>query len=92
MKLRDLPDWPPAAGGSISPGDRFAVHADQVTIKNVQEVVKNRVTFSGIFGERVVIYNYMAPDEKLAAKVAAILKANAGKVLLSVGDANIADD
>jgi hypothetical protein len=89
MKLRDLPGWPPDAGGAFSPGDRFAIRPGQVTIKDVQAVVKNRVTFSGTFDDRVVTYNYMAPDEKLAEKVAAILKANTGKDLLSVGDKDI---
>ncbi len=89
MKLRDLLGWPPDAGGSISRGDRFAIRPGEVAIKDVQEVVKVRVTFTGMFDGRVVTYNYMAPDEKLAAKVAAILKANVGKDLLSVGDADI---
>jgi hypothetical protein len=89
MKLRDLPGWPPDAGGAISRGDNFAIRPALVTIKDVQAVVKKLVTFTGMFDGRAVTYNYMAPDEKLAAKVAAILKANADKDLLSVGDADI---
>lgn len=91
MRLRDFPNWPPAAGGAFSSGDRFAVHTEQVAIKDVQEVVKDRVSFSGLFDGRIVNYNYIAPNEKLAAKVAAALKASAGKNLLAVGDIDIPD-
>jgi hypothetical protein len=90
MKLRDLPDWPPAAGGAFTGGDRFAVYAEQVVIKDVQEVVKDRVSFSGVFDGRIVSYNYIAPNEKLAGKVAEALRASLGKSLLAVGDVDIA--
>ena len=80
QRVMDLPGWPPDGGGAYGRGDIFP-SSQEVTIKEVFRVMENKITFTCSFGAKDLSYDFSAPDEKTAEKLAVILKANTGKTL-----------
>ena len=54
-------------------------------IENVVRIDGKEITFTCTFDGKRQSYDFAAPDEKIAAKLAVILKDNVGKTLFSVG-------
>ncbi len=92
MRVMDLPHWPPDSGGPFKAGDVFPVSAESVIIENVVRVDGEKITFTCTFNGKLQSYDFSAPDEKIAAKLAVILKDNVGKTLFSVGMIEIPGD
>ena len=79
----DLPGWPPQPNVNKS-GDVSPASTEEVTIEAVQRVIRKSVGFSCRFRSRSVGYNFVAPDETTADKLAAILSDYVGEKLSSV--------
>jgi hypothetical protein len=86
----DLPNWPPDSGGAFDPRNpKFAISAEAVVIKGVSKVDGHKITFTCDYEGRPHTYDFVAPDEKTAGKLAAILRDNVGNFLFSVGSIEI---
>lgn len=88
-RMMDLPGWPPNIG---SAWELYPPAADQVTIGQVLKVMPNRVEFTCKFGVRSVFCSFQKLDEKTGQEIAAILRDNTGKILLSIGSVEILSD
>ena len=85
MRVMNLPNWPPDSGGAFKTGDVFPISPESVIIEGVVRVAGKTITFTCAFNGKQQAYDFSAPDEKTAEKVAVILKNNVGKTLFSVG-------
>jgi len=90
-RVMDLPNWPPEPGGFRGRG-RNPTHPDQVTIEKVLQVVGSSVGFSCMFDGTEFTYQFNCPDDKVAKKIATILRDNAGNILLTIGTMEIPPD
>jgi hypothetical protein len=94
MRVMDLEDWPPLAGRafSTSGGDMLAGSPDKLTVERVVRVLDTHVLFTCRLGDRSLYYEFDVRDRIIARKVADILQANLGAVLLRVGTVEIPED
>lgn len=92
-RVQDLAGWQPVTAEAFSPrGGTFAISIEQVMIKRVVRIVKNRVDLICTFEGKDVNYPFNAPDEKTAQKLGVILNNNIGKTLFSIGTIEIPED
>jgi hypothetical protein len=94
MLVMDLEGWPPVAGRafSASGADVLSVSPDKVTVERVVRVLDTHVLFTCRLGDRSLYYDFDVRDRIIAKKVADILQANLGAVLLFVGTVEIPED
>jgi hypothetical protein len=85
MRVMDFAGWVPQSGGAYRGGDKFPISAEEVTIEKVLRVTEDHVAFTCDFGGKSVGYDFYVPDIRTAEKVAAILSANVGGTLFSIG-------
>lgn len=82
MRVMELAGWPPGAAGPFkSRGDQFTIGTENAMVENVTKVDGKKVNFICRSGDRSDRYFFDCPDEKVAAKLATILKQNIGKSL-----------
>jgi len=81
-RVRDLPAWPPVGGGYDREDSLPSIQ--EVTIKEVNQVSGNKISFTCLFEKIDLGYDFMAPDEKTAARLVEILEDNVGKTLFSI--------
>jgi len=91
MKIMDLPGWVPQKGGlrlvsAVSPS------AEEVMIEDVLRVMDERVMFTCVFRGTSAGYNFRVSDRKVAEKVAAILRDNERRTLISIGTIELPPD
>lgn len=84
-RILDLPAWPPTPSGPFAAGMYFPISPEQVTVREVLQVVNNRVDFNCCSGREIVRYRFQTPSGALAGEIAAILKGSIGLPLLTVG-------
>jgi hypothetical protein len=89
-RVRDLPNWPPHAGGAIR-GRRARISPERVTIGVITRIRKNEVEFSVNFNRGLVRFTQRTKSEHDAKEFAQILKDNVGKSLISIGEIEIAE-
>jgi hypothetical protein len=90
MRVMELPNWPPDAGGPFDPHNhRFPVSADEVLIERVLSVHERHVAFTCTLNVTPHEYDFFAPDNEIARKLEAILTTNVGKKLSSIGTMQI---
>jgi hypothetical protein len=93
MKVNELAGWDPnATGSSYGRGSDFTIPAEQVNVKMVVQIAKNRVEYIGTSQRKSLPYFLDAKDEKMAKKLAAILENNIGISLRDVGLVEIPED
>ena len=91
-KVRDLAGWPPAYANSAQAIGVTVPFIEELTIKEVKRILKNRVDLICMFQGKDVNCLFSMPDEKTAEKVGTILKNNVGKTLFSIGTIEIPED
>jgi hypothetical protein len=89
-KIEDLCGWAPFPGVATGRGSK-AVNLVEVLIDEVVVVADTYIDFLGIW-ERTVNFRFDIPDKETAEKVAAILRENRGKPLLSIASHPIPED
>jgi hypothetical protein len=88
VRLRELPDWPPAPGGAYDSLTRFPV-GGEARVNEVFPVRDKRVTFRGVFEGNPSSYHYVAPSEQTAERIYDAIAANLGKKVGDLGDVEI---
>ena len=84
--VRDLPNWPPEAGGAKIHGGRAAISPKDVTIRVITKIRNHQVEFTVNFGHGLVRYTQRTGNRRDATGFAQILKDNVGKTLFSIGE------
>jgi hypothetical protein len=92
MRIMELPGWPPQPSNGYKSGDVSPSPIEEVTIEAVRRVIRKSVGFSGRFQSRTIGYTFVAPDEKTADKIAAILSDYVGDKLSSIMSIEIPSD
>jgi hypothetical protein len=90
-RVRDLPNWPPHAGGR-NRGGQSAISAGHVTIGIITKIRKDQVEFSVNFNRGLVRYTQRTNSARDARGFAQVLKTNVGKPLSSIGEIEIPED
>jgi len=84
--VRDLPNWPPQAGGAKMHGGRAGISAKDVTIRVITKIRNDQVEFTVNFGHGLVRYIQRTRNGSDAREFAKILNDNVGKSLFSIGE------
>lgn len=84
--VRDLPNWPPQAGGAKIHGGRSGISSKDVTIRVITKIRNDQVEFTVNFGHGLVRYTQRTNNRREARGFAQILKDNVGKTLFSIGE------
>jgi hypothetical protein len=86
----ELPNWPPAASGSVDWRKIvFAISPQEVIIDAVTRLNGKEIAFVCKLDGGPHKYFFRAPDEKIAEKLNTILWNNIGMSLLSIGSIEI---
>jgi hypothetical protein len=88
VRLRDLPEWPPAPGGAYDSHTRFPI-GGEATVNEVFPVRDKAVTFRGTFEGNPSSYHYVAPSEQTAERIHRAIAANLGKTVSELGDLEV---
>jgi hypothetical protein len=88
IRLRELPNWPPAPGGAYASGTEFPM-GGEATATELVPAMGTSVTFRGTFRGAPHSYHFVAPNEKIAEKVHEVIGGNLGKTVSQLGDLEI---
>jgi hypothetical protein len=93
MRVRDLPGWPPDAAGTIPAcGGITALSPEDVLLREVTRIEKDRVKFNGDFNGALVRYTQKTPDDWSAKRLGEIVAANLGNTVFSIGVIEIPEE
>jgi len=84
IEIRYLDNWPPTEGGAHARGSFFP-RGGEGRVDKVEPLNGKQVIFSGEFDGHRVMYHFFATDEKIAAKVHAVVSENLGKTVAEIG-------
>jgi hypothetical protein len=91
--VNELAGWDPSAtGSSYRAGSNFTIPAEQVIVKRFVQLAKNCVQYICTFQGRPVPYSFDTQEEKMAKKLATILKNSIEISLRDVGLMEIPED